>query len=196
MRSYSSGLRPWRSSVCCVDGHAVANAFTMDSRMTSPSALPSAGSHARSGCGIMPTTLRALVADAGDGVQRPVRVRLLVDLPSVRRVAEDDLPVRFEPFEHVGRREVVAFAVADRNAQHLADVRTARERRVGLLDADVHVLAAVLQPWLRSIAPGSRPDSSRTWKPLQMPSTGPPRSANACTSRMIGEKRAIAPVRR
>src|SRR5581483_6648624 len=41
-----------------VHGHAVANAFTIDSRMTSPSTLPSRGSQARSGCGIMPTTLR------------------------------------------------------------------------------------------------------------------------------------------
>jgi len=49
---------------------------------------------------------------------------------------------------------------------------------------------------LRTMAPGSSPASSRTWKPLQMPSTGPPRSANALTAAMIGEKRAIAPVRR
>ena len=38
-------------------------------------------------------------------------------------------------------------------------------------------------PRLRSIAPGSSPASSRTWKPLQMPSTGPPRSANARIAR-------------
>ena len=49
---------------------------------------------------------------------------------------------------------------------------------------------------LRTIAPGSRPASSNTWKPLQMPSTGPPRSANVRTAAMMGEKRAMAPVRR
>jgi len=38
--------------------HAGANALTMDSRMTRPSVPPSADSHARSGCGIIPTTLR------------------------------------------------------------------------------------------------------------------------------------------
>src|SRR5262249_21677884 len=32
---------------------------TADSRITSPSVLPSGDSHARSGCGISPTTLRA-----------------------------------------------------------------------------------------------------------------------------------------
>jgi hypothetical protein len=58
------------------------------------------------------------------------------------------------------------------------------------------VLAAVLSPRLRSIAPGSSPASSRIWNPLQMPMTGPPPEANAFTSRMIGEKRAMAPVRR
>ena len=45
----------------------------------------------------------------------------------------------------VGRRVVVALAVRDRNPQHLARVRAARERRVGLLDADVDVLAAELE---------------------------------------------------
>ena len=49
---------------------------------------------------------------------------------------------------------------------------------------------------LRSIAPGSSPASSSTWKPLQMPRTGPPRRAKSVTAVMIGENRAIAPVRR
>ncbi len=45
-------------------------------------------------------------------------------------------------------------------------------------------------------APGSRPASSRIWKPLQMPTTCPPRWANLRTSSMMGEKRAMAPTRR
>ena len=49
---------------------------------------------------------------------------------------------------------------------------------------------------LRSMAPGRRPASCRTWKPLQMPSTGPPFAANSVTARMMGLKRATAPVRR
>ncbi len=53
-----------------------------------------------------------------------------------------------------------------------------------------------LMPRLRTIAPGRSPASSSTWKPLQIPRTGPPRSANLATAGMIGEKRAIAPVRR
>ena len=44
--------------------------------------------------------------------------------------------------------------------------------------------------------PGSMPASVRTWKPLHEPITGPPAAAKASTARMIGEKRAMAPVRR
>ena len=49
---------------------------------------------------------------------------------------------------------------------------------------------------LRSSAPGRRPASQRTWKPLQIPSTGPPSAANLATASIAGEKRAIAPARR
>ena len=49
---------------------------------------------------------------------------------------------------------------------------------------------------LRMRAPGSRWASVRTWKPLQMPSTGIPALAAATTSSMTGAKRAIAPQRR
>ena len=49
---------------------------------------------------------------------------------------------------------------------------------------------------LRISAPGRRPLSHSTWKPLQMPITGTPASAARTTSSMIGEKRAIAPQRR
>jgi len=49
---------------------------------------------------------------------------------------------------------------------------------------------------LRSMAPGSISASSRTWNPLQMPSTGPPFFANSATAFITGLKRAMAPVRR
>ena len=42
-------------------------------------------------------------------------------------------------------------------------------------------------------APGSRPASVRTWKPLQMPTTGPAGRGEAAIESMTGEKRAIAP---
>ena len=45
-------------------------------------------------------------------------------------------------------------------------------------------------------APGRSPASVRTWKPLQIPTTGPPARAKAATASITGEKRAIAPGRR
>src|SRR5204863_346223 len=45
-------------------------------------------------------------------------------------------------------------------------------------------------------APGSKPASVSTWKPLQMPTTGPPAAAKRATASITGENRAIAPVRR
>ena len=44
--------------------------------------------------------------------------------------------------------------------------------------------------------PSRRPASQRIWKPLQMPSTGPPARANSATAPMIGEWAAIAPTLR
>src|SRR5947208_6925247 len=45
--------------------HRMAIAVTTDSKMRRPSTPPSSGSHARSGCGIMPTTFRdSLQTDA------------------------------------------------------------------------------------------------------------------------------------
>ena len=52
------------------------------------------------------------------------------------------------------------------------------------------------RPALRVSAPGSRPASQSTWKPLQMPSTGMPRPAAATTSPITGANFAIAPQRR
>ena len=45
-------------------------------------------------------------------------------------------------------------------------------------------------------APGSSRASQSTWKPLQMPTTGPARGRELATACITGEKRAIAPVRR
>ena len=45
-------------------------------------------------------------------------------------------------------------------------------------------------------APGRSPASVSTWKPLQMPITGPPARAKRVTASMMGEKRARAPGRR
>jgi hypothetical protein len=49
---------------------------------------------------------------------------------------------------------------------------------------------------LRISTPGKSPASHRIWKPLQTPSTIPPRPAWARTASMIGARAAIAPQRR
>ena len=49
---------------------------------------------------------------------------------------------------------------------------------------------------LRIRTPGSSPDSQRIWKPLQIPSTSPPRAACARTASMIAARLAMAPQRR
>ncbi len=51
-------------------------------------------------------------------------------------------------------------------------------------------------PRLRMSAPGSSPDSTRIWKPLQTPRTRPPSCANLRTAFMTGENLAMAPQRR
>jgi hypothetical protein len=53
-----------------------------------------------------------------------------------------------------------------------------------------------LRPAFRMSAPGRRCASHRIWKPLQMPSTGPPSAAWRWTACMMGLNRAMAPERR
>ena len=53
-----------------------------------------------------------------------------------------------------------------------------------------------LSPRFFCSAPGSSPASVSTWKPLQIPITGPPAAACSRTPSMTGEKRAMAPGRR
>src|SRR5438309_11362127 len=87
----------------------------------------------------------SFVAETGDGIHGAVGVRLVVQ-PAIRRgVTQNDLPIRLDRAEDVRRREVVALAMADRNPEYLALARRACEGRIGLLDAEVDVLAAVLQ---------------------------------------------------
>ena len=53
-----------------------------------------------------------------------------------------------------------------------------------------------LRTSLRRSAPGSRCDSQRIWKPLQMPSTGSPSRAPVTIDSITGANRAMAPQRR
>ena len=170
------GVRPCRSRTCwsmpCANtprsnrhaddaerpALAAPAACTTDSNSTRPSALPSTASHARSGCGIRPTTLRAFVADAGDVVQRAVRVGRVGDLAARVAVAEDRRGRDASSSRDDLRLGVVVpFAVRDRHPQHAGPGRTPRERRVGLLDADDDVLAVEPQVAVAQHRAGQQP---------------------------------------
>ena len=66
------------------------------------------------------------IANAGDAVERAVGIRVGADLAGRIRVTEDHLPIRLDLLEHIGRRVVIAFAVGDRQLQHLLRPRTQR----------------------------------------------------------------------
>ena len=173
------------------DRHAasVAAAATAERNSLMPSSEPVSGSTACSGCGIRPTTLPAGVGDAGDVAQRAVGVL-------ARRVAEGDLAERLDLVEHRLGRVVAAGGVLDRDREQLARRARARPRRLGARDREPTCLQRKRRLVFGSSAPGSSPASHRTWKPLQMPSTGPPARAKRSTSSITGAKRAIAPTRR
>ena len=51
-------------------------------------------------------------------------------------------------------------------------------------------------PSFMRMAPGRSPASKSTWKPLQTPITGLPAAACWATASMIGERLAMAPLRK
>ena len=140
-----------------------------------PSALPSTGSQARSGCGIRPTTLRASLQMPAMLLSEPFGLAASVAVAARRRSS--------------GRRRGRSLrASRSRRARRSSCLRRARSasaapgRRGARSVNGVSVCSTrtrTCSQWnfrsrLRSIAPGSSPASSRIWKPLQMPSTGPP----------------------
>ena len=102
--------------------HACASAETMERNISRPSVEPMSGSEARSGCGIMPITLRCRIQHAGDIARRSVRVI---------EIAEHHAVVGFEFIEGALIRDVAALAVSDRHTQHLAACGRRREGRIG-----------------------------------------------------------------
>ena len=77
----------------------------------------------------------------------------------------------------------------DRHAADLALAGAVRERRIRRLDAQVATsLADEFQACIAKQRAGQQPASTRTWNPLQMPSTRPPSAANFFTAFITGEK--------
>jgi hypothetical protein len=86
--------------------------------------------------------------------------------------------------------------VRDRHGDLLARAIGAGEDRLELSTVSGTSRQTKLRFELRISAPGSRPVSVSTWKPLQMPITGVPRSAASTTACTTGERAAMAPQRR
>ena len=118
--------------------------------------------------------------------------------PSGDAVAEHDPALALEPRELVGADDELALAVLDGDLERSRPGTSPPVTGVcGRLDPQVHLAGRrTAATGCGSARPGSSPDSHRIWKPLQIPSTGPPRSANARTSSITGANRAIAPHRR
>ena len=93
----------------------------------------------------MPSTLPLLVEDAGDGVDGAVVVPVRIDHAVGRRIAEQHPPLAFQPRDGLAVGDVIAFAVRHRHADHLPGIVAASERRIGALDAQMHVAADELE---------------------------------------------------
>jgi len=137
-----------------------------------------------------------LVADAGNAVERTVRIGVFGGFAPGIHIAPKDLVVRFKAGQCLFVRKVAAFAVGNRQAHELV-------WRIRLVNGESVVAVfrkmCSQRNWserLRISAPGNSPASQRIWKPLQMPSTSPPLAANPCTASITGLNLAMAPVRR
>ena len=191
MRSYSSGVRPWRSRTAASNGidvidasapAATATARRLHDRLEQHEAVGAADRELAGALGMrhQADDVAALVADAGD-VRRAIRSDWPASVvsPCGVRVAEDDAAARLERRERLGRRVVVALRRARSAAAAPGPLRRRAVNGVSVCSTRTPTNSQWnFRSRLRSIAPGSRPHSSRIWNPLQMPSTGPPAAAN------------------
>ena len=163
IRSYSASVRP--SSRVRRRRHAATSAADSNSR--SPSAEPVSGSTACSGCGISPTTLPAALLTPAMSRAEPLKFRR-------RRVAQHDLAVGLQLVEHRVGRPVAAGLVLGGDREPSPRSHARGPLRAGVDDLDVDLAADEAQRRVRAAArPAAGPASQSTWKPLQMPSTGP-----------------------
>jgi hypothetical protein len=89
--------------------------------------------------------ISALAADAGDVVERSVRVGFRCDLSLLITVTEDNALLALESGQGLAIAEVVPFHVADRDLEHIAFRTLAGEWRLGGFDAQQHLFADVLE---------------------------------------------------
>src|SRR5215471_15525408 len=85
------------------------------------------------------------VADSGDVLDGAVGIRFGCNVTAGRRVTEDNAVLVLQFRQRLLIAEVIAFHVADGNFKYLALGQLLRERRIRILDPNVHRLADVLQ---------------------------------------------------
>ena len=94
----------------------------------------------------MPSTLPLSLTMPAIELRRAVDVGVLVDHAIGRTVAIEHPPLALEPLHGLLVRLVVAFAMRDRHADHLAGIVAAGERRIGTFDPQMDVVADEFQP--------------------------------------------------
>src|SRR6202162_1007878 len=102
-------------------------------------------------------------------MSRPVGVCTVRDAAARVAISKDDLTPLLQPRK--GRRvgEVVALAVADRNAQHRAIGALRGERQVGALDNEIRPLAAKLERCIADESAGQEPRLAKDLEPIADP---------------------------
>ena len=99
-----------------------------------------------SGCGIMPSTLPRSLTMPAIECAAPLTLEALVDRSLGGAIAIEHPSLALEPLQRLFVRLVIALAMGDRDANDLAGIIAARERRVGSFDPQMHVMADEFQP--------------------------------------------------
>ena len=89
----------------------------------------------------MPSTLPRSLKMPAMALMAPLWFQFGSIMPSGEAVAERHPALALEPRDGLAVGDVVAFAVRDRDFDHLAGIVAARERRIGALDAQIDVAA-------------------------------------------------------
>jgi hypothetical protein len=118
------------------------------------------------------------------------------DLAGGRGVAEGDAVFGFERAQGLGVAEVVAFHVADGDLQHFAGGEQVGEGAVGGFDAEVDLLADVLEAGVAHERAGQQAGFGEDLEAVADAEDEAAGGGEALTACMTGEKRAMAPVRR
>ena len=132
------------------------NASIKASNIARPSVRPVAGSKARSGWGIRPSTLPAFIEHAGDVARRAVGIGGFRHGTLVVAIAEGDMAGIFEGVEGGVVGEIIAVAVGDRHPDGLAFLVMRRERAFGGFDLEADFAADELQIAVRQERSGQQ----------------------------------------